>query len=63
MRGKILPYSVAVGAWNLLFTIIIVFIETIILSITPTWELLWKSYICGYTFLWITNLRALDKIE
>lgn len=63
MKGKMLPYSIAVGIWNLLFTIIIVFIEAIILSISISWELLWKSYMCGYIFLWIANLRAIDEIK
>ena len=63
MKGKILPYSIAVGIWNIIFTVIIAFLVNIILSIHVTWELFLKSYICGYVFLWIGNLRAIDKIE
>lgn len=63
MKGKILPYSISVGIWNAIFTVIVAFLVTMILSIHVTWELFFKGYICGYVFLWIGNLRAIDKIE
>ena len=63
MGAYVFPYSIAVGIWNFIFTIIIAFVAKVCFSVDVTWDLLWKSYLCGYVFLWLVNLHIIAKIK
>lgn len=60
-KDLIIPYSLAIGVFNLLFTLILTAIAMAIFSWGFSWELLWNNYIMGYITLWLLNLKVIRK--
>lgn len=57
----IIPYSISVGMFNLIFTGIIVFILSWIFDFSLTWRIFWEHYAVGYVVLWVLNLRIIRE--
>ena len=60
-REFIVPYSIAIGFFNLIFTTIIVVIAAWAFSFTLTWKMYFESYALGYIILWILNLKSIRE--
>lgn len=57
---EFIPYSIAVGMFNLVFTVILVTVFSSWVFHHPiTWGVLIKSYIVGYIVLWILNVKII----
>ena len=60
-RELILPYSLAIGAWNAIFTVCITMILAFIFSFRVTLGIFIQNYIFGYIVLWILNLKIIEE--
>ena len=61
-KELLLSYSLAVGAWNFIFTLIILVILTLIVpSITFDLNTFLKSYLMGYVVLWVLSLGTIRE--
>lgn len=61
-KELLLSYSLAVGAWNFIFTLIILVILTLTVpSITFDSSTFLKSYLMGYVVLWVLSLGTIRE--
>ena len=60
-REFIIPYSVAIGVFNLIFTGVIVLILSWIFDFSLTRKIFWEHYAVGYVVLWILNLKIIRE--
>lgn len=61
-KELLLSYSLAVGAWNFIFTLIILVILTLTVpSITFDLNTFLKSYLMGYVVLWVLSLGTIRE--
>jgi hypothetical protein len=59
----IVPYSLAVGIFNLIFVSILILILSWIFNFHLTWRIFAEHYILGYAVLWILNLKSIEDKE
>ena len=58
----IIPYSIAIGIFNLIFSAIItVVVSHLIFNFPLTWKLFIENYIVGYAVLWLLNLKIIRE--
>lgn len=56
----IIPYSIAIGILNLVFTAILtVVVSYWIFHFPLTWKMLGENYLIGYVVLWILNIKTI----
>lgn len=60
-KDLLIPYSIATGFFNLLFTAIITIVVSSIFSFPLTWKTFGESFAVGYVVLWIFNLDIIKE--
>ena len=60
-KELLLPYSLAIGVWNALFTVVITFIIAFLFEFQITLGTLIHNYIAGYIVLWALNLKIIEE--
>ena len=61
-KGLLIPYSLAIGMFNLIFTAIIVLVVSHLMFDFPlTWGLYAEHYAIGYVILWVLNLDTIKE--
>ena len=59
-----ISYCIAIGLFNLLFTVLITIIVSCWIFHFPfTWKMFLENYIVGYIVLWLLNLNIIKNKE
>lgn len=60
-KKLIIPYVLAIGFWNLIFTSLITIILVAVLAFPLTGRMLVESFTIGFIVLFILNLRKIRE--
>ena len=60
-KELIIPYSIAIGVWNFIFTVIIATILSVVLSFPMTMKILTEFLFVGYVVLWLLNVKVIKE--
>ena len=59
-KREIIPYSLAIGMFNVIFTGIIIILASIIYGFPITFKIFTKYYTIGYIVLWLMNIDVIE---
>ena len=60
-KDLLVPYCLATGFFNLIFTTVLILVASLIFSFQLTWEVFEESFAIGYIILWVSNLDIIKE--